>query len=313
MFKTLIKIIIIFVVVAAVAYYSFNLVMSLFVHSKKEITLPDVKGKSIEAAVEELSLIGLSLMKEGEEFNNNVPPGVVLRQSPPAGMNVKTGKIVRVTTSRGGEMIYVPNLVGQTARAADINLKSASLIMGEVSKKYSITAAKGIVLAQDPAADSVADKGAVINIVISDGLPPEGVELMPDLRGKTLEEAKEIAKKLKLSIDVKSEETVKYLPNTVSRQIPSADTDLANVKKVTVYMAKKSSINEEIMFNYQMPDSGGNKKLRLLLIDENGEREIFDGVKNQGAVISLPIQVKGKSVIKVYINNSFFEEIEIQQ
>lgn len=312
MFKTLLKIVIIFIVVIAVFYYSFNLIMSLFVHSKKEITLPDVKGKSIEAAVEELSYMGLNLMKEGEEFNNNVPPGVILRQSPPAGMNVKTGKTIRVTTSRGGEMIYVPNLIGQTARAADINLKAASLIMGEVSKKYSISAAKGIVLAQDPQADSVADKGAVINIIISDGLPPEGIKLMPDVKGKTLEEVKEIVKDLKLNVDVKSEASTKYLPNTVCRQVPEADTDLKNIKKLTVFLATKSSVSSEAVFNYQMPDSGGNKKLKLVLSDESGEREIFEGIKNEGALISVPVQIRGKSIVKVYINNNFFEEIEIQ-
>ena len=45
-------------------------------------------------------------------------------------------------------------------------------------------------LSQDPAAGSSVDKDAVINITISDGLPPEGTVLMPDFINKDGAEAK---------------------------------------------------------------------------------------------------------------------------
>ena len=115
------------IALAAAAYYSFNAVMNSVIHSNKEIVLPDLAGKSLTEAVEEVSSLGLGLRKEGEEFNNNVPPGMVLRQAPPAGMNVREGKIIRVTISQGGEMIYVPDLKGQTVRAADITLKEVEI------------------------------------------------------------------------------------------------------------------------------------------------------------------------------------------
>jgi len=169
--KTLLKIFIILVIVAAAGYYSFNLAMNFFVHSRKEVTLPSLTGKSIDAAVEELSSMGLGLKKDGEEFNASMAPGIIIRQSPPAGMNVRSGKIIKVTVSRGGEMIYVPDVTGQTARAADIMLRGASLVMGEVTKDYSATQPAGLVISQDPPAGTSADKNAVVNIVVSNGLP----------------------------------------------------------------------------------------------------------------------------------------------
>ncbi|MCL2334632.1 MAG: PASTA domain-containing protein [Endomicrobia bacterium] len=172
--KTLIKLLVALIVIAGAAYYSLNMVMTAVVHSKKEAALPDVKGKSIADALDTLSAAGFGMKKEGEEFNQNVAPGVVLRQSPPAGMSVKEGKVVKVTISRGSEMIYVPDLVGQTVRAADIALKSVKLMMGEISRQYSATAEKGMVLSQDPAAGTAADKDAVVNLVISDGPQPAG-------------------------------------------------------------------------------------------------------------------------------------------
>ncbi|AKL98553.1 PASTA domain-containing protein [Endomicrobium proavitum] len=311
MFKTLLKIFIAFVIIAAAGYYSFNLVMNFFIHAKKEIILPELRGKSIESAVEELSSIGLGLKKEGEEFNNSVSPGVILRQSPPAGMNVRSGKVIKVTVSRGGEMIYVPNIVGQTVRAADIILKGSSLVMGEVTKKYSFSQGKGLVVSQDPQADVSADKDAVVNIVVSDGHPPAGVKLMPLFAGKNLDDAKLLAAENGLSADVRYEETQDYPSGSVIRQRPAVDSDLKNIKKVILVIAKNSGDIKDITFNYQLPKKGGNQNVRLVLEDDNGKKEIFNSVKSQGAIISVPIRVKGAGTVKVYINKKFTEDIQL--
>lgn len=314
MARKLVKIFIVFAVLTAACYYSFNLVMSAVVHAKKEIVLPDVKGKSIVEAVEELSAAGLGLRKEGEEFNQNVPPGVVLRQSPPAGMNVREGKVIKVTVSQGGEMIYVPDLAGQTVRAADITLKSATLMIGEISRKFSVTAEKGIVLSQDPAAGASTEKDAVINIVISDGLPPEGMLLMPDFRNKSGAEAKEWAVKEGITVEIKSEETTEYMPFAVMKQIPEPDADLSKTDKVVFIVAAKSKEDKkgELIFNYQLPDSGGSKRIKLVLVDDNGEKNILNAVRKPGTKISIPVQASGKAVVKVYVNKTFIEDVELQ-
>lgn len=314
MAKKFLRIFIVLAVLAAASYYSFNLVMSAVIHTKKEMVLPDVKGKNIVEAVEELSAAGLGLRKEGEEFNQNVPPGVILRQSPPAGMNVREGKVIKVTISQGGETIYVPQLVGQTVRAADITLKSATLMIGEISRKYSVIAEKGIVLSQDPAAGSSVDKDAVINITISDGLPPEGTVLMPDFINKDGAEAKAWAVNAGITVEMKRAESTQHLPDTVMKQIPEPDTDLSGLGKVVFVIAKKSKEDEnnEIVFNYSLPNSGGNKRIKLVLVDDNGEKDILNAVRKPGTQISIPLQVSGKAVVKVYVNKTFIEDVELQ-
>ncbi|MCL2390337.1 MAG: PASTA domain-containing protein, partial [Endomicrobia bacterium] len=209
------KLFIVFAIIFAAFYYSFNTVMSAVIHSKKEITLPDIKGKSLAEAVEELSVSGLGLKKEGEEFSNSVPPGIILRQTPPAGMNIREGKIVKVTISRGGETIYIPNLVGKTVRAADIAIKSYGLMIGEVSQRYSIMVEKGSVVSQDPAAGTAADKDTVINIVVSNGQPPEGIIYVPDWKGKTPEDVKNWAGKNNVSVEVIKDKTSEFPSGTI--------------------------------------------------------------------------------------------------
>ena len=310
--KTIIKLFIILLVFAGACYYSFNIIMTAFIHSEEEIVLPDVKGKSVIEAFNELSSMGLSIRKEGEEFNQTLAPGVVLRQSPPAGMNVRKGKTVKVTISQGGEMIYVPDLVGQTVRAADIMLKSSSLIIGEISRKYSVIAEKDVVISQDPSASSSVEKDAVINLVVSDGVPSEGIVLMPDWINKPAALAKEWAQAQSLEIDVKTQRSYSVLPDIVLKQSPAPDADLSKTDKIVLYVSElpKDKANQ-IIFNYSVPNSKGNKRLQLVLIDNKGEKIIFNAVKKPSETISIPVEPDGQAIIKVYINKKFIEDVKI--
>ena len=65
------------IALTAAAYYSFNAVMNSVIHSNKEIVLPNLAGKSLTEAVEEVSALGLGLRKEGEEFNDRDRKSVV--------------------------------------------------------------------------------------------------------------------------------------------------------------------------------------------------------------------------------------------
>jgi len=229
-------------------------------------------------------------------------------------MNVKEGKVVKVTISRGGEMIYVPDLSGRTVRAADIALKSAKLMMGEISKKYSVTADKGIVLSQDPAAGTTADKDAVINLVISDGPPQDGTVLMPDWKNKSGEDAKAWAVKTGITVEMKSETSASVPAGMIVRQNPAPDSDLSKSDKVVFYIAAKAQDDKGggLIFNYQVPDSGGSKRIRLVLSDDNGEKDLLNAVKKPGTKISIPIQASGKAKVTVYVNKVFVEDVELQ-
>jgi serine/threonine-protein kinase len=213
------------------------MVMSTLIHNKKEIIIPNVVGKNLYDAMEELSNSGFGIKKDGEEFNQNITAGTILRQNPAAGMNVKEGKLVKVIISQGGETVNVPNLVGQTLRSADIALKYSSLVMGEVSKKYSVTADKGIVISQDIAPATTVDKDSVVNIIVSDGQPPEGTIFMPDFVNKKLEDARRWALQYNITLNITRENAEGIETNTVIKQYPEPNADITNAKDVNLYTA----------------------------------------------------------------------------
>ncbi|MDD5021075.1 MAG: PASTA domain-containing protein [Endomicrobiaceae bacterium] len=314
-FLIIFEIVLVIALLGATGYYSFNKIMTSFVSEKGEVIVPDLQGKSLIDSLEALSQSKLALLKEGSEFNQDVPTGIVIRQSPQAGMNVKEGKIVRITVSQGGEIVYVPNLVGDSIRSATISLRSVGLILGEVLKKSSINYEEGIVLGQDPIAGSTVDKEATINVVISDGKPKDGSSLMIDWVGKLGTEAKQWAIENGYAVDIISARTNLANPEYIFNQYPKPDDKLVQASKIVFYVANERSslVQEDKTFTYTVPTVGNaSKRIRLILSDDRGEKDIFNGVRKSETVITIPLKVQGKATVKVFVNNVSIENIEVK-
>jgi serine/threonine-protein kinase len=207
--------------------------MNSLIHSRKEINVPNLVGKSLYDSLDELFKIGSGLIKDGEESDQNVPAGTILRQSPQAGMLVREGKTIKVIISRGGEIVYMPNLVGQTIRSADITLRHLTLVMGEVERKFSTTVEKDYVISQDIEPGQKIDKDSVVNIVVSEGAP-EGTIIIPNFVNQNIEEAKIWALKNNVNMDIKTERNQNVENNTIINQYPQPDTNVTNAKYITL-------------------------------------------------------------------------------
>ena len=311
-FWFIIKLFVILAILAVAGYFSFNTLMSGFVREKSEVLVPDLQGKNLVECLDMLSQAKLALMKDGSEFNQDVPAGIVIRQVPPAGMNVKEGKVIKIVISQGGEIVYVPDLKGQTIRSATISLRSLGLVLGELTKKSSAKYEEGIVLSQEPPAGSTIEKDSSVNVLVSNGLPTNGMVLMPDWFGKPAEEAKKWAIDENYEVNVIAKRTTLANPGEVFKQSPKFDEKLTKDTKITFYVAdeKSSLVLEDKTFEYVVPEGNENKRIRLVLSDEGGEKDIFNGIRAPQTTISVPVKVNGKATVKVFINNVSIEEIE---
>ena len=310
-----IKVLIILVLLGVAGYYSLNIIMSAFVDEKGEVLVPDLQGRTLVDCLETLSQAKLGLIKEGAEYNQNIPAGVVIRQTPPPGINVKEGKIIKITISQGGEIVYVPDMVGDTIRSSNIALKSVGLVLGELTKKSSIKYEEGIVLAQDPVAGSAVEKDTAINLLVSNGAPVDGTVLMPDWIGKDAVEAKQWAKDENFDVKVVEGKTNTANPGEIFKQEPSADSVITDQTKIKFFVADKKSKMElkSKTFEYNIPNIGESKRVRLVLVDGLGEKDIFNGIKAPGSKISIPVKFDGKATVKVFFNNVSIEDVQIDE
>lgn len=135
----------------------------------KEVDVPDVTGKTSDAAMATLEDKNLTVSREFE-FSNDVPAGQVIRQDPKSGSTVKEGTKVTIYVSQGSESVKVPNVRGKSEADAKAALSEFAVT---TTTEHSDSVASGNVISQSIDAGQYADKGAAITIVISSG--PEKV------------------------------------------------------------------------------------------------------------------------------------------
>lgn len=298
----------------AFAYFALNWGLEGVIHSRRTQTVPDLKSRSIAAALDQLAPLNLGLRKTGVEFNASVPISSVLRQDPPAGTVVREGKTIRVVVAQGGQTVLAPAVVGLPLRNAEMMLRQSQLALGEVSESYSLKQEKGMVLSQDPKAESSVERDALINLVVSGGAPPGGVSLMPDFLRKQVDEAQSWAAGSGAKLEIKTDATSLFPNGTVLTQTPAADTMLSPDAKVHLLVSGRKGAAPTVAaktFKYELPQSGSESQVRIVVIDKYGERELFNGVRKPGTKIEVPLQETGGAHVKIYMNGILVEERDL--
>ena len=131
----------------------------------KDVDVPDVTGKTAEAAMAKLEDNNLTVSREFE-FSNDVPSGQVIRQDPKAGKTVKEGTKVTIYVSQGTESLKVTNVTGKSEADAKSALSDFNVT---TTTEHSDSVAEGNVISQSIAGGNYAEKGASITIVVSSG------------------------------------------------------------------------------------------------------------------------------------------------
>ncbi len=299
--------------VAAFAYFAGNWAMEGAVHSRPVRTVPDLRGRSLSAALDLLSPLDMGLRKTGVEFSAAAPIASVLRQDPPAGAQVRAGKIVRVVVSEGGQTVLAPSVVGLPLRNAEMLLRQSQLILGEVGEAYSLKADKGVVLSQDPKGETSVEKNAAVNLVVSQGAPPAGVTLMPDFSRRPLSAAQAWAAGSGVALTVQTDADSPFPGGTVLSQTPAPDTALASDAKATVVVSGRRGTApqaDEKNFHYALAPGGSDAQVRIVLVDKFGERELFNGLRRPGSKIDVPAPATGGHA-KIYVNGVLVEERDL--
>lgn len=189
--KSPILIIIATILVVALGITLGFLGMKKFMEGGKDVKIPNVVGEKVEDAKSKLEGLGLKVLEVTEESDQE--KGIVLKVDPNVDSTVKTGSEVKLTVSGGEGQIKVPNFAEMNLDSVKRTLKSLGLELGSVDEEYSDSVPRGEVISQSPNANESVDKGSKVNVTISKGkeIKSETINI-PDVSGKSVEEAKSI-------------------------------------------------------------------------------------------------------------------------
>jgi beta-lactam-binding protein with PASTA domain len=195
-----------------------KVVMPWYVNLGDERELPDVIEMPMEQAFNELTKYGFNVIIQDSLYDANHPLGIVIEQNPYPFATVKEGRRVYLTISIGEKPIIMPKLIGLSPRDAELSIKSYNLEMGYKSYVPSDIYLEGTVIGQSYPQGQKIKPRTKINITISLGKLKEEVAI-PSLIGKSLHEAKQKLKILKIRIgEITYEERENILPETVLEQ-----------------------------------------------------------------------------------------------
>jgi eukaryotic-like serine/threonine-protein kinase len=131
-----------------------------------KIPVPDVTGLDGELAARLIVAAGLTV-SQVESVQAAAPRGIAMVTRPPATSVQPPGAPVTVVVSRGAPTIPVPDLLGMSQADARARLELDGLQLGTVTRRRTGEANPGTVVAQHPAASTLAAPGTVVDIVVA--------------------------------------------------------------------------------------------------------------------------------------------------
>jgi len=132
-----------------------------------KIPVPDVTKLDAALAQQLVAAAGLVVAQMESVQVPGTPPGVAAMTRPPAGSLVAPGTALVLVVSRGDATIPVPDLLNMAVADARSRLEELGLVLGSVTRHTTGDANPGTVVAQKPAAGTLAPAGAVVDIVVA--------------------------------------------------------------------------------------------------------------------------------------------------
>lgn len=168
-------------VTGAIFYFKDTLIV-------KDKIIPNLVGMQVEEAKSNLENLGLKGDVTTEVNSDEYEKGYIIEQDPKKGEIRKEGALIKLTVSKGPQLVDVPTLKNKNINEIGPILDNARLKEGIVKYKYN-SLPVGIIISQSIQPNEKVTKGTEIDFVVSQG-PEIKVVLMPKLVEETLVNAK---------------------------------------------------------------------------------------------------------------------------
>jgi beta-lactam-binding protein with PASTA domain len=182
--RTFFRLVLLGLVLLVVALVSALTAMRFAIHGR-EINVPDFVGETPAEARKIADQDDLPLQVERQYYSSSVPEGRILSQLPPAGTKVRRGWQVRVAESLGPQRVQIPSVLGESERAAEINIRRRGLDISATAQISLPGTAAGRVIAQSPPPNATDISGPKLSLLLSDASPAHAF-VMPSFIGQTI-------------------------------------------------------------------------------------------------------------------------------
>lgn len=315
MIRSLVKIIVLGIVFMTVAGVSAYFTITLLIGGEAKITVPDLVGRDLVYVLETLTDLGLNTRIRGSEYSGEIPKNHVMAQNPAPGTQIKKGRDIRITISKGTKAVAMPNLNDLDLRQAQLILEENGLCLGRISKAHHPGVIKDAVIAHTPLPGATIDRDRCADLLIS--LGPMPVEYrMPNLSGLHLEQAIRRIEEHHLRVgDIRSIVGKDRPANLILGQDPPSGSRVLRNSVIDLEVSRVRPDDAGIrpgpgtgaLFKYRLPDGYLRHHVRLSLRAFGMTVDIHDELMPPGTNIWLLIPANVQSAVFLYINDELVE------
>jgi beta-lactam-binding protein with PASTA domain len=202
----------------------------------REVTLPDLRGLTVNEASAQLEDFGLTLrVDEVRRADTRVGADRIAGQEPNAATAVRRGRSVKVSLSAGPRVARVPNVIGETERTAQLRLQQDGLALASIAEIRSSDYPPDTVVAQQPPPNGT---GTQVSLLVNRG-ERGATYVMPDLIGLNGDRAAGVMRSKGFRVAVVGHQPYPGIaPGVVLRQSPQAGFQIAPGEAISLEVSR---------------------------------------------------------------------------
>lgn len=239
------KLVLLGLVLVIVAMISALTAMQFAVHTR-EVPVPNLVGKSVTEAQRAALASGLELQVERQYYSPTVPEGKIMSQVPDPDTKVRRGWQLRVAQSLGPQRVAIPDLSGETARAAQLNIERRGLELGATAAIPTGSAPPDQVIAQSPPPNASGVAAPRISLLLS-AAPAPGAYVMPNLVGQSLEAATQILQTASMRVGTVKVTAAGATPNTTQPSTSNPTSPETTASRTSLILSQDPAAGQKIV------------------------------------------------------------------
>ena len=235
-----------FVIIAVIVIVV--MIVSSLNNNSTEIVMPNITGMTIQEVEDKYP--DLKLEENEPQYSLEYEKGEIIKQEPVKDSKIKSNRIIKVTLSKGKEMLEVEDVVGKQYKVAKKVLEKQGFVIQTQYESNEVAA--DYVIKTDPEAGSSFAQGDTITVYVSLG-PAELNAIMPDIVGKSKSAAQAALNEEKINAVFEEVDSATVKEGYVVSQYPKANAVVDSETNVVIQISSGKAPQSDVSVNVSVP------------------------------------------------------------
>jgi beta-lactam-binding protein with PASTA domain len=320
--RLIIRNVLILILLCAVVLVSISVLVFLVVRKgPPEVSVPKVVDKELIEGLLTLQKKRLYVSIDPRYFSE-YDKNVIVEQTPKPGSIVREGKIVRLVVSKGPIISIVEDYTGKTVPFVQNRLQEIFSFQGKTIRIGTISSVAssepvGTIVGQSPPPNTPITNVEQIDLVVSKGTEVTAFTLK-DYRGRNVDQVMEMLALRGVLVEIIPEAvTDPSVSGVIFSQEPEEGTLVKRNEVVSFRVGYLPSEQEgenlyARVLNFDVPEELDSSRIKILVRDRIGEREIYNEENQGGDSLSIPFKSYSNTTVYIYVNDALHELRKIE-